>query len=200
MGIKPSELLFRNIETNFGFGNTRYRFGIILSYRPPYADSAVLSSGEGGMPKPSGYGTLNYENPVYHSYAVGFYYKRYSKKHPSEFNEVDVFYRNWHCNKEHVSYSEWGHKNDFNGTRTDNVNVYGIKLLTGETFQLAKKSASRKVRPYFDIYGGVGLRYRSEYYQTFNGVVDGVYYSYLQQHDHAIWPSLHAGIRIGLLK
>ena len=200
-GIKPSELLFRNIETDFGFGNTRYRYGIILSYRPSYADSAVVEGAWGGglPPFTGGYVAQNYENPVHRSVTIGFYYKLYSVRHPKEFNEMEVFYRDWHCNKAYVKFYD-GEKivPAFKGIRTENINVFGLKWLTGETFQL--KSKKNKLRPYLDIYGGAGIRYQAQHYQTFDGDVENVHYTYLSQHFGALVPSLHMGIRIGLMK
>lgn len=194
-GVKPTELLFRNIEGNFGVGDKMHRYGIFLAYRPSTQKAGLVN--DIGAGSTGGYEISRVTDNLYNAYTTGFYYKTYAKKHPASFYEVDAFYRNWNFKHKYAEFNDAeGYR--FKGDRSENVDVYGLKLLAGQTFLLSRRD--RKTKLYIDFYGGVGIRYQSEVYQTFNGTVDDVYYNYRKDMYHHLLPSLQGGIRIGLLK
>lgn len=193
IGIKPTEFIFRNFEANAAIGNKKARYGFFLSYRPSTQSSGeVKSSGTGSA---GGYGHPHY-NKLYNSYTLGFYQKTYINKELTTFLEADVFYRNWSFKNKPASFKNAeGYR--FDGTRTENVDVYGLKLLIGETIFLSSKK--RKRRFYLDVYGGLGIRHKKETYETVDGYVYDDYYAYRKDEFKSTPIGIQGGVKIGLL-
>jgi len=193
-GIKPTELLWLNFEGYFAIGNKRARYGILFSYRPNTQDSGLVKSSGTGLA--GGYGQ-NYLNKLYTSYTLGVYQKTYLNKAATIFLEADVFYRNWNFKNKFAEFNnvEGYH---FKGVRTEDVDVWCIKLLTGVTLLLTKRE--RKFSPYIDCYAGIGVRYKEETYETFNGFVSGTYYSYRKDKFFYTPVTPQVGIKVGLIR
>ncbi len=82
------------------------------------------------------------------------------------------------------------------GIRTERQNVYGTKILFGNTFLF---NPNKKINPLIDIYLGVGLRYKMCKFETFDGTFQGQYYSSYDLENKNLWlPSLHLGLKVGL--
>jgi hypothetical protein len=196
-GVKPTEWFLMNFETHFAMGTDKHRYGIYFSYRPSFEDSLEISAGgKSSMPAPpKGYGWSNFNNFLYHAYTIGWFYKVYSKKNPTLFYEADMFYRNWHFNRKLLNLVDDGRRTK--GIRTENVDVYGLKLLIGKTVLFTGKG--KRIKTYVDMYAGIGGRYKTQQYETFNGTVDDVYYDYFKQRSHTISPSIQLGIKWYLL-
>jgi hypothetical protein len=193
-GIKPTEFAFLNFETNFAIGNKKTRYGIILSYRPSTQDSGLVKSGGSGAA--GGYGHPHY-NKLYTSYTFGLYQKTYLNKASDLFLETDLLYRNWSFEKKQAEFDNVeGYR--FKGLRTENVDVYCLKLLLGKTLLLTRKK--KKFTPYLDVYIGAGIRYKEETYETFNGYVYDTYYNYRKDKFYYTWPTPQLGLKLGLLK
>jgi hypothetical protein len=192
-GIKPPEFVFLNFEINFAIGN-KNRYGIFLSYRPSTLDSGLIKGAGSGVA--GGYGHPHY-NKLYTSYTLGLYKKKYLNKAFDLFLETDLFYRNWSFKNKQAEYrNAEGYR--FKGLRTENVDVYGLKLLIGRTLLLTH--TEKKIKPYLDIYFGAGIRFKRETYETFNGFVYDNYYSYKKDGFSHTWPTPHLGIKLGFLK
>lgn len=189
--IKPTEAVFLNFEVNAAIGNKKTRYGILLSYRPSTQDSGLAKNGGSGAA--GGYGHNHY-NKLYNSFTVGFYRKSYFGESLG-FWEVDIFYRNWSFKDKQARFETKGYS--FQGVRTENVNVYGLKILMGQTFFLTRKD--KRLRLYGDIYAGAGIRYKQGYYKTSDGYVNDVYYDYIKEKYSEIWPSPQLGIKLGLM-
>ena len=192
-GIKPTEAAFLNFEVNAAIGNKRTRYGIILSYRPSTRDSGAVKSGGSGAA--GGYGH-NYLNRLYNSYTVGVYQKTYLSKALDTYLEADLFYRNWGFKNKPAKFDNVeGYR--FHGLRTENVDVYCIKLLLGRTIFFSPKD--KKVRLYLDVYGGLGFRYKKETYETVDGYVYDDYYPYRKDKfdSRAITPQV--GVKLGVM-
>ena len=193
-GIKPTELLFLNIEGYAGIGNAKNRYGVLFSWRPSTQDSGLIKSAGSGAA--GGYGQ-NHFNKLYHSYTAGLFWKKYINPKATFFIEADIFYRNWSFqNKKAEFRNAEGYR--FNGLRTENVDVYCLKLLAGKTFFLTNKKG--KLSPYLDIYIGVAIRYKDETYETFNGWVYDIFYNYKKDEFNKTIPTPQLGVKIGLMK
>lgn len=193
-GIKPTEFALLNFETNFAIGNKKARYGVFLSYRPSTQDSGLVKSGGSGA---AGDYRQPHYNKLYTSYTLGLYQKTYLNKALDLFLETDVFYRNWSFDKKPAEFKNVEGYN-FNGLRTENVNVYGLKLLLGRTLLFTHKE--KMFKPYLDVYIGAGIRYKEETYETFNGYVDGVFYAYNRENLYYVRPTPQLGVKLGLLK
>ena len=194
LGIKPTELLFLNFETGVGIGKGTNRYGVILGYRPSTRDSGKINSG--GTGAAGGYGH-RYRNRLYQSYTLGMYYKRMMGKSLAHFIQAEAFYRNWHFDRKPAEFRN-AEGYEFNGLRTENVDVFAFKLLYGKTFMLSKKT--RKYNPYLDFFFGAGIRYQEEQYETFNGFVRETFYNYKKDVFYVMVPTPQMGIVIGLMR
>ncbi len=192
-GIKPTEAAFLNFEVNAAIGNKRTRYGILFSYRPSTQDTGLIKSfGSGAL---GGYGH-NHFNKLYKSFTLGLYQKTYLNKAMGFFLETDIFYRNWRFENKRATWKNAeGYR--FQGLRTENVDVYGLKLLIGHTFFLTRKE--NKLRLYLDVYGGVGIRYKASTYETFDGYVYDDYYTSKEDKFYSTMPSLQGGCKLGLM-
>jgi hypothetical protein len=193
VGIKPTEFIFRNFEANAAIGNKKARYGIFLSYRPSTQSAGeVKGFGSGAA---GGYGH-NHFNKLYNSYTVGLYQKTYLNKELTFFFEGDVFYRNWSFKDKQAIYKNAeGYR--FDGTRTENVDVYGLKLLIGQTIFLSPKKNKRRF--YLDVYGGLGVRHKKEMYETVDGYVYDDYYAYKKDEFSTTPIGIQGGVKLGLL-
>lgn len=57
----------------------------------------------------------------------------------------------------------------------------------------------KKIRPFIDIYTGLGIRYHEATYETYSGYVKEIYYSYKKDNFSSIRSSAHLGLKIGVL-
>ena len=193
-GIKPTEIAFLNFETNFAIGNDKHRYGLILSFRPSTQDSGLIKGAGSGAA--GGYGHAHY-NRLYTSYTLGCYQKHYFRKADDIFFETDIFYRNWNFKNKPAEFTNAeGYR--FKGVRTENVNVYALKLLIGKTLFLSR--SRHRFSTFLDYYIGAGIRYKEETYETFNGFVNDIYYTYWKDRFNHIWVTPQLGIKLGLIK
>jgi hypothetical protein len=124
----------------------------------------------------------------------------YINKALTTFLETDLFYRNWHFDKKPAEFHDAEKRQfEFKGIRTENVDVYGLKLLLGRTF-FFKAKKEKKIKPYLDIYTGAGIRYQEETFETFNGYVADTFYAYRRDTYYHIWPTPQLGLVLGLIK
>lgn len=194
IAVKPLEFALLNFELNVAVGNERLRTGVYFGYRPSTQESGELSTMGHGMY--GGYGSSNAFNRMYNAYTIGVYQKVYILKKQKIYAELDVYYRNWNFKDKHASFDNVeGYS--FEGTRTENVNVYGLKLVGGKTIYLTKKD--KKLKPYIDVYAGLGFRHRDETYETRNGTVNETYYEYKKDHFSYNYPTPQFGFRLGVM-
>ncbi len=194
ISIKPTQLFYIDIETHIGIKKSRSVTGLILAYRPSTKDSGKIKAGGSGMA--GGYQLQNIFNRLYTGFTTGLFKKFYVDKKTTSFLETDLFYRNWKFNNKNASYNNVeGYR--FNGHRTENVNVYCLKLLAGRTVLLSK---SKKVKPFIDFYTGLGIRYKLSNYKTQPGYVYDIYYDYKTDAFKELLPSFQAGLTFGLQK
>jgi len=116
-------------------------------------------------------------------------------KHAKCFLEQDLFIRKWWLDSKSISYRNVeGYS--FDGVRTEEIWVYGIKLLFGRVNYLTKPSA--KYKPYWEYFGGVSVRNKISVYITENGSVNYTYYDYLKENIHEFFPAIQLGFRLGV--
>jgi hypothetical protein len=195
LSIKPSEIIFLNFETHIGIGSPKFQYGLLLSYRPSTQDSGVaLKAGAG-----QSYGQ-RCQNRLYTSYTIGLYDKFYVNKSMKFFIQNEVFYRDWFFNKKYAEYSNVEKTlEEYKGLRTENINVYCLKALLGYTV-LFKAKQERKIKFYMDLFAGIGIRDQEGTYETYNGTVANVYYTYKKDKDHYVWVTPQFGINIGICR
>jgi len=194
ISAKPLEFALLHFELHAAIGNERARYGAYFGYRPATQEEGALTTlGHGAY---GGYGSSNAFNRMYNSYTIGVYYKRYLLQKQKIYAELDVYYHNWNFEDKYASF-ENVEGYSFDGVRTENVNVYGLKLVGGKTIYLTKKD--KKIKPYIEVYAGLGLRHRDETYGTKNGTVNEAYYVYKKDHFSYNYPTPQAGLKLGLM-
>lgn len=192
-GIKPTEFALLNFETNFAVGNAKTRYGIYLSFRPSTQESGLVKGiGTGFI---GGY-EYNQFNKLYNSFTVGLYHKLYLNKALSLFLETDIFYRNWNFKDKYAEFDNV-ESYRFKGVRTENIDVFGLKVLFGKTIFLLNNNS--KIRPYLDVFAGLGIRYKELRYETYNGYVGDVFYTYNIEKIYYKLPTPQIGFKIGII-
>ena len=187
----PIQLCFYDFPINIEKSFNQFTAGVITSYRLSTRNSGRVSGGVGLL---GGYQTQNFWNPFYNALTIGLNSKYYFAKEKHDFIESILFYRYWWFNYKDCEYNNVEGYN-FQGTRTERQDVLGLKLLYGQSFTIKVKS---KVKPIIDLYVGLGLRYNTYKFETFNGTVKGIYYDYKQDTGNSWAPSFHFGLKLGI--
>jgi hypothetical protein len=192
-GIKPTEFALLNFEVNAAVGNKKARYGIFFSYRPSTQDSGLVKGA--GTGAAGGYAQPHF-NKLYNSYTVGLYQKTYLNNDMDLFLETDIFYRNWRFKNKQARFDNVeGYR--FNGMRTENEDVYGLKVLIGKTYMLTRRES--RLGLYFDLYGGLGIRHQQQTFETYDGYVNDIYYDYKKERFLYTQPSVQGGVKLGLM-
>jgi hypothetical protein len=172
---------------------TRHTLGLLISYRPSTMNSGEVTSGKG--PITGEYVFQNYHNYLYHAVTVGVNSKYFFSKKNNLYIDGQVFYRYWWFDNKEAVFENVEGGYTFDGLRTEKQNILGFKLLFGKSIQIVSR---HKIRPIINMYVGTGLRYKKYRFETFNGFVNGNYYTYKED----VWsqwiPSLEFGMNIGL--
>lgn len=168
----------------------RHSIGLLFSYRPSTQNSGEIRAGGAG----SDYVYQNFQNKMNNAVTVGLSTKYYMPQWYNLFFEADLFYRYWWFENKDCYYNNVeGYS--FDGIRTEHQNVYGLKMLIGRSFEL---KSNAKVKFVLDIYGGLGMRYRTYTYETVDGTVNDQYYPYLKETGTNFSFSPQIGIKIGV--
>lgn len=188
--ILPSQFLFYDFPLTIERVYNRTSLGVIISYRPSTQNGGEISGGHGLF---GYYLDNNFQNKLYNSYTVGFNTKYFLNKIKTFFLEGELFYRYWWFDNKNCYYPNVeGYR--FDATRTERQNVYGFKLLLGNSMQLKTKS---KVKPILDVYVGVGFRYKTYVFETYNGTINNIYYSYKKETGDN-WGDAHQRVSLGM--
>lgn len=188
---KPTELLLGNVPLTVEKVFKHRTVGLTVAYRPAYQNGGKISTSTTGM-----FGDYEYQyisNMVVQGLYIGVNSKNYFGR--SHFYiDPELFYRRWWCDGKNASFDNVeGYR--FSATRTETVNVYGLKILAGYSFVFRKNKDTKIV---MDTYCGLGVRCKSWHYDSKNGTVNDVYYTQKTDAGNAILPSVHLGIQFGL--
>jgi hypothetical protein len=188
----PTQYVFNEYNLAVERVFKRNTLGLEFGFRPSTQRSGEAQSGGRGMWF-GDYSNQNFVNKLYNGVTFGVNSKYYLSSQNKRYIEAVVFYRYWWFNDKNCYYNNVeGYR--FNGTRTESQNIFGIKLLFGRSFQLR---TSFKLKPIMDLYCGVGVRYKSCVFETDNGTVGDMYYSYKQDLLQYWIPSIQGGIKLG---
>lgn len=188
----PFQFFFKEIPINIEKSFGKYTFGLLAAYRPSTSKGGVIS-GVNGLS--GNYLHQNYWNHLYSGITVGANSKYFFKIFEKDwFIDTQVYYRHWWFENKECSYETAGDYK-FNGLRTEQQDVFGIKALIGKTFVF---DTGGKVKPIIDVYTGIGLRYKQWVFQTYNGTVNHKFYNYKEDKDNSLNPTLHLGVKIGI--
>jgi len=172
--ILPTQFLFLDFPLTIEKVFKRETLGLTVSYRPSPQSSGEIRGGHGLF---GYYLDQSFRNSMYNCFTVGLNSKYFLSKRKKLFLDANLFYRYWWFDNKNCHYDNVeGYR--FNATRTENQNEYGFKLLFGNSFQIKTKS---KVKPIIDLYCGLGLRYITYVFETFNGTINETYYSYKKE-------------------
>ena len=170
----------------------RNTLGFQLGFRPATQFSGEVKSIIHGLY--GDYSNQNFVNKLYNGFTFGLNSKYYLTSQNRFYVEALIFYRYWWFNNKNC-YLNSVEEGSFSGTRTESQNVFGLKVLFGRSFQIR---TSFKLKPILDLYCGVGVRYKSYVFDTYNGTVGDIYYTYNQEAYQYWVPSIQGGIKIGV--
>jgi len=158
----PFQYLFNDYSFTFEkvYSNRR-TLGLTLGFKPSTQNEGEITT-HGIL---GNYSFENYFNPFYNAITIGLNSKYYFSKYNNLFVDGNIFYGLWWFDKKNCSYNNI-EDDVWSGIRTEKQNVYGLKLLLGNTFQIR---TNIKIKPIIDLYCGVGFRYKTCKFETFNG-------------------------------
>ena len=163
----------------------------MFSYRPSTQKEGEIRgiTGLGGS-----YSSQNFWNHLYEAVTIGLNSKYFLSEKRTFFLEANIFFRHWWFDNKYGKFDNVeGYR--FDGLRTERQNVYGLKLYIGHSFSI---KSEQKVKPIFDLYSGIGVRYKEYEFETYNGTVLDVYHNYKKDIGNYWTPTLHLGVKIGL--
>jgi len=189
---QPTQFLSNDFPLIFEKVFKRSALGLTIAYRPSTQNSGKIKSygyGLAGI-----YWYQNFTNDLYNAVTVGVNSKYFIVKKYNLFIEAHLFYRYWWFNNKYAEFDNMeGYR--FKATRTERQNVYGLKILFGNSFQFKTKS---KIKPIIDLYCGFGVRYKTWKFETFNGTIRDDYYTYKKETGNYWMPTLQGGLKIGI--
>jgi hypothetical protein len=182
----PTQFVFLELpivlERSFG----RHTAGVLGSYRPDIIhDGQVIGSGP--------YQLQNYWNFAYSMASIGILHKYYLRDKFGLHLETSLIYRRWCLDKNEISYN--GSSDPFNGLRTEQQEVYIVKLLIGKSIIWKKANGPARV---MEFHIGPSIRLKRSNFTTHQGIVDGVTVNEFLQKESSVWPALQLGLRYGI--
>ncbi|MCF8298340.1 MAG: hypothetical protein K9J13_12410 [Saprospiraceae bacterium] len=192
--INPTQLLFREViisyERKLSDKNT---IGLSLGFRPSRKSKAEIDGivhGMGGDYELQNMG-IPFYNAVYISVSPKFFIY---KKHPDTYLSCELFNRYWWFNNKYVEFNNVeGYR--FKATRTERVEVIGVKLLYGQT---NNKVTLKNKTIYYNIYQGIGYRAKLHTYESWNGTINNIPIVHHKTSGALHLITFHFGIQIGL--
>jgi len=197
--VRPFEFFVRNFPLTVEKVFDRMTIGLTVAYRTPYQNSGKVNT---GINIPGGY-TVNYP---FNGYAQGMSVEANSKQYIFSgkaqkhrlYVDAALFYRRWWFEGKNTSHDRVEGTDphpSFNGLRNEYLNVVGAKALIGTSVFSHNVG---KLKLVMDFYGGVGLRYKTWKFETFNGTVEGQYYTYNKETGNKWAPSIQGGVQVGI--
>jgi len=172
--------------------------GTSIGFRPSTKNSGEgISSNTGPW---STYQMNNFQNKLYSSFTIDLFMKFYFDKKHKSFLMPDIYYRLWSFTNKECSFTGTGgrinnsYDYSYDGTRTEQQQLAGLKILYGRTYKLNKNGS---FKPIIEPYAGIGCFVKSYTFQTYNGTVNDIYYDYHKEMSTGFYPSVHIGINIG---
>lgn len=189
--VSPTQFIFNDYTLSVEKLMGRHTLGLSLGFRP-------YSKGEGEVKGINGlmgdYEYQNMWNGLYNAGTIGINSKYYLGKKQKFFGELQLFYRNWWFdNKQAVYDNIEGYR--FDGLRSEEQNVYGLKLLAGRSSRLITGDRNALV---LDFYAGIGIRYKTFWFKTDGGMVNDEYFGYRVDTGKRLNVGPQAGVKIGL--
>lgn len=188
--ITPSQFIFNDysISAEKFFG--RHTIGLTLGYRPSTKSGGEIHGGSGTF---GYYEDQNMWNDLYEAATIGLNSKYYFGKKNRYFTDFCLFYRNWWFENKYAKYDNIeGYR--FDGLRTEEQNVYGLKLLLGYSTYIFKGNRNSIV---MDFYAGIGFRNRDFSFKTFDGFVNDIHHDFFNESRSQLSVGPQGGLKIG---
>lgn len=188
--ITPSQFIFNDYSISaekFFKGRT---IGITLGYKPSTKSGGEISGGHGLL---GIYKDQNMWNGLYEAVTFGINSKYYFKRNKRFFGDLALFYRYWWFEKKYAKFDNVeGYR--FDGLRTEQQNVVGMKLLAGYSTYILKGNKGSII---IDFYVGIGLRYKSLWFRTYDGFIYKTYHDFYSERSNHFSVGPQAGFKIG---
>lgn len=193
-----SQYLFLDFPVTFEKYFNRHTLGLTVSFRPATKDSAVVTGGFGAVPG-TGYVNQNFHNFLYNGLTIGLNSKYFFTTSNRFYFDAHLFYRYWWFDKKYAVYKEnveAPSEYHFNGIRSENQNIFGLRLLIGMSKVYRE---GNRIMPIINLYAGTGIRYKIYNFETYNGFVNGVYFTYKKDTWSQWVPTIEFGMNIGFV-
>ena len=192
--INPSQLIFREIMLTYKKRiNHKLTIGISLGYRPEKKSQPEIKGICHGIC--GDYKLQNMGNPHYNAITFSLTPELFFWGLTELSFSCDIFNRYWWFDSKYVEYNNVeGYR--FKATRTEKVNVLGIKILVNKRHTLF--NLSKKVEVLINGYGGIGYRVKFFSFESWNGTINDQEIEYDKTTGIIHLPSVHVGAKIGI--
>lgn len=189
--VTPTQFIFNDYTLSVEKLMGRHTLGLSLGYKPSTKEGGEVKGGSGLF---GYYEDQNMWNDLYNAATIGLNSKYYFGKKQKFFGELQLFYRNWWFdNKQAIYKNIEGYR--FDGLRSEEQNVYGLKLMAGRSSRILKGDRNALA---LDFYAGIGLRYKTFWFKTAEGMVGDEYFGYRVDTGKRFNVGPQVGLKIGL--
>lgn len=197
ISIQPTQLLFREAVVAYQWSLSRQvDWQIEAGYRfnNPSAGPAYRI----GVGLAAGYDLNQAVNPHHQAIRLATGPVFYTDESRRRFVQFAYFLRHWWLTNQRIQIDRHS-SDDIDVLRTDRTNAYGIKLFMGTTGTLFHSLEDEEPSPLtYALYMGVGLRYKTFWYESRDGTIGGQVVNYLFERGQYWTPSVHLGLRLNL--
>ncbi len=169
--------------------NDDFSYGLDISFKPATCDGCEVHGGVGLLGE---YPFQNMWNYNYNAFASAIHTKLFFRK--NRYFSPQLYVRYWWFEDKNVSYDNVeGYR--FNGIRTENQTIYGLKLSYG---RIRLFDLNTKFRFILDMAVGAGYGIGRANFETRNGTVWDHHHDYLAEKITVMRPTAHVRIQIGI--
>jgi|GEM_PF-2513603 len=186
------QLALRNIQLRGLYRKGRWSYGLHVGYRPSFGDRTTITEANGFF---SGYTQWLHGNGVFQGATAGPILRYHVGRDRRGWLELELMYRHWWYTKRHVEFDGW--RTQYEGQRSEQVQVYAWKMLWGGTIATNLHFGPR-ARVIFEGFGGIGARNKFARWTMHEGMLNGEHVKDRNGITASWVPSFHMGIRLGI--
>jgi len=186
------QLALRNIQVRGLYRKGRFSYGLHVGYRPSFGDRTTITEAVGLF---SGYTQWLHGNGVFQAATAGPILRYHVGKDRRGWLELELMYRHWWYTKRYVEFDGW--RTQYEGQRSETVQVYAWKILWGGT-TVTNVHFGPRTRMIFEAFGGMGARNKLALWTMYDGTLNGETVKDRNGISASWVPSIHMGFRLGI--
>jgi len=182
----------RNFQLRGLYRTGRWSYGLHVGYRPSFGDRATITEANGFF---GGYTQWLHGNGTFQAITAGPILRYHVGRDRRGWLDLELMYRHWWYNKRYVEFDGW--RTQYEGQRSEQVQVYAWKILWGGTTATNVYFGPR-TRMIVEAFGGIGARNKLALWTMHDGMLNGEHVTDRNGISFSWVPSLHMGFRLGI--